>query len=222
MKLDPVEFDSDEEALIRKKMLCDSFTHDNWGIDDFESIRKKIKQHYITQQGYKCAYCKQDIRSNHGRVWDVEHIIPKSAVKDFMFEPKNLCVVCIDCNFEKKHKEVTSSTAKKKYPDNSEQYFIAHPHFDRYEQHVNVIEAGMYYLPFDLKGEKTIEVCRLNRFWQFAGYGDEVDVVEEIAFLSDKLASTKSEAMRDRILKEITAVSLKELHRKREEEACES
>ena len=53
-----------------------------------------------------------------------------------MFEPKNLCVSCIDCNLEKKDKKVTISKAKKKLPNNSSDYLIVHPHFDTYNDKI--------------------------------------------------------------------------------------
>ena len=70
------------------------------------SVKKEIKDHYLHVQDYRCAYCRQRMEVKHNGMWDTEHIINKDEYPAFMFEPRNLCVCCKDCNTIKGRKGV--------------------------------------------------------------------------------------------------------------------
>lgn len=208
MTLKPVEYSLEDKEFIQSKINSDSFSHTSWSDDDLSLIKDTIKRHYHELQKSVCPYCKQKLNSTHGRHWDIEHIIPRVSAPKFMFEAYNLCMACVDCNAEKSAKLVTNSKAKLKYPISSEQYLIIHPHFDDYNEHLLVVEAGLFYYPLKPKGRKTIEVCGLNRFYEFAGFGSEENVFEKIHKLTSLSYSAENEDVKKSILKEIAALAL--------------
>lgn len=206
--LAPIKYSKEDIEAISEKLNEQSFSHTSWGDEDLSSIKESIKAHYHSVQKGVCPYCQQKINSSHGRNWDIEHIIPRSTVPNFMFEPQNLCMSCVECNSEKSNKLVTSSKAQKRYPSDSKQFFIIHPHFDIYEEHLLVIEAGLFYYPLKPKGRKTIEVCGLNRFYEFAGFGGNVDVFTMIRTLTTAASSVDDEKIQEEILGQITALAI--------------
>ena len=107
---------------------------DAWSEDEYKEVRKTIKDHYLKEQNYTCFFCKQHNNVKHGRAWDTEHLISRTAYPQFMFEPQNLCITCIDCNQEKGAKNVLLRRVKT-FPKKSSRYKIAHPHFDKYDDH---------------------------------------------------------------------------------------
>ena len=70
----------------------------DWSDVRLNPIRGRIKQHSLDEQRHRCCYCQQRIRVGHGRAWDLEHVLNKKRYPDFIFEPENLAVACIDCN----------------------------------------------------------------------------------------------------------------------------
>lgn len=189
----PVVYTSSEHALIESKKNSPHFCSKTWEDEDLKELKKKIKQFYILEQKHQCPYCKQIFHSSNGRMWDIEHVISRSIEKNFMFEPLNLCVSCFDCNNKKSHKLISNSKARKRYPLDPKLYSIIHPHLDDYAKHIMVIKPGFYYVALEYKGEKTIEVCGLNRFYEYAGYesGDDglmLHLTQELAKSNDEVS----------------------------------
>lgn len=207
--LTPISYSQDDKELIKSKMSEKNFTHKSWSDEDLTKIKDSIKKHYHKIQKGICPYCKQQLNSTHGRYWDIEHIIPRSHVPNFMFEPKNLCMSCVECNAEKSDKKVTTSSAKTIYPTKAQQYSIIHPHLDNYEEHLLVVEPGLFYYPLKPKGRKTVEVCGLNRFYEYAGFGNNGDVFQTIQALSTAASSVEDDSIKQKILRQITALALR-------------
>lgn len=164
MPLRPVNYTSDQKNQIKKELKDPNLNSKLWEEDRIDPIRATIKSHYLIEQMYQCCYCKKEILTNHGRVWDVEHVIPRSAQPNFMFRPENLAISCIDCNVEKGNKKVTNNK-RTRFPNKSEHYTIIHPHFDQYEHHIEVRGDGLY-IGLTKKGGNTIWACNLFRFFQ--------------------------------------------------------
>ncbi|MBJ7018433.1 HNH endonuclease [Vibrio cholerae] len=207
--LSSISFTDQELVQIENKIKCATFSSNSWSDDDIENIKKRIKSFYLKEQKNTCPYCKQVFNSNNGRYWDIEHVIPRSSEKNFMFEPLNLCMSCVDCNISKSNNKITSSKAKNRYPKKSSSYYIVHPHFDTYEDNILVIKAGFYYVALKAKGEKTIEICKLNRFYEFSQFGSSVQNDDRIFLLSEQLNRTKDEAQKRMIRKEIAELAIK-------------
>ena len=175
---------------IEYKSLVDTYdkkTYKLWndeGNTDVNNFRTSIRNHYLVNQKLTCFYCRQYIFSTNGLHWQVEHILPKSLFPQFLFEPKNLIVICPDCNREKDdqnpHVNGSRARSQKSYPNKSGRYKIIHPLFDEYVDHIERVPANHcnypdhYFLKAHTsKGKATVRMCYLDRFTQeFAGYKD--------------------------------------------------
>ncbi|OYT78262.1 HNH endonuclease [Pseudomonas sp. PGPPP2] len=134
-------------------------------------LKKAIKDYYLVAQDFTCAYCRQRIEVAHNGAWDADHIVPKDTHPRFMFEPRNLCVSCKDCNGNKSNKNVLVNKRRVKFPIKSEDYLLCHPHYDNYDEHVSVLSVAGFYLPKTEKGRALVEVCGLLRFlYKFSGF----------------------------------------------------
>lgn len=159
----PVEYSNTNQPIV------DSFNDlpkgqksaDYWNQDEVKPVRKQIKNHYITEQQQKCCYCNVHFPTKHNMVWDAEHVIPRTTEPRFLFEPRNLAIACKDCNCEKSDKEVRVNPGLARFPDESADYKIVHPHFDDYSTHIRWI--GTLCKPESKKGIYTIEACGLLR-----------------------------------------------------------
>lgn len=161
----PIKYSSESEDLISDiQTRCGGhLTAEIWNADELEPVRSEIKNYYKIEQGYRCSYCWQEILVNHSATWDTEHVVPRSLHPQFIFEPKNLCIACKDCNLAKGDVEVLVNKTRKTYPKKSSAFKIVHPHFDEHEEHIK-IHIGHIYMPKSDKGKFTIIHCNLLRF----------------------------------------------------------
>ncbi|MRT93249.1 HNH endonuclease [Ancylomarina sp. 16SWW S1-10-2] len=193
----PVHFNSKESKIISGKMNNPQFTYKDWGDEDLQAIRKHIRNHYRDQSGI-CPYCRKDISIRSVYNANIEHIVPKSIARGFMFKPKNLCVICCDCNEIKRNQEVeeeeTNPLSRVKeytnYPSSSNSFKIVHPHFDNYDEHI--LKCGDIYIDRSKKGSFTIMTCELNR--KAHKYGIETSLLEksELITMMHEFESTTS------------------------------
>ena len=170
----PAVCDASHLAIISKKLNDSGFTHRDWGCDELLPVRSFLRQHYREEQSSLCAYCQGDISIRSASNAHIEHIAPKSLYQQFMFEAKNLCVICADCNEIKKNQEVINNVpntiiplqngiGRRQYPRSTNVFLIIHPHFDEWEDHL--IKFGHQYVSKTDKGAFTIFVCNLNRYF---------------------------------------------------------
>lgn len=160
----PVAYSSEEQRLIESVLQVATLDAKSWGEERLNAIRQHIKRHYLDQQAFRCCYCQQLLYAEHGRPWDVEHIIAMSLKPQFMFEPRNLAVACIECNQEKRAKPVTDER-RVGFPAAATSYKIVHPHFDDWEDHIELVGDATYH-SLSPKGSFTIYECNLFRFRQ--------------------------------------------------------
>jgi uncharacterized protein (TIGR02646 family) len=164
-----IQFTLEEQKQLQSIKATDCFSSSDWGVDWLMEIRSKIRAFYRGEQAGICCYCKNDVSQVSAGNAHIEHIAPKSLYPQFMFEPKNLCVVCCDCNEIKRNKEVINeaddvfSNDVVRYPTASRAFKIVHPHVDEYDEHI--IKRGRMYLDRSDKGAFTIATCKLNRFF---------------------------------------------------------
>lgn len=64
--------------------------HNEWKRINIDSIKGKIKSEKINRQNGFCCYCRRDIHNEFKLVLDIEHIIPKSKLKNICFHLKTL------------------------------------------------------------------------------------------------------------------------------------
>lgn len=183
----PVICERHHNIAIQQKKSTPGFSHLEWSCDELMEVRTHIRQHYRVEQRGVCAYCKNVISLRSASNAHVEHIAPKSIYLEFIFEPKNLCVVCADCNEIKKNQEILSRPAdtlrqlprgsqRRLYPRSSNAFLIVHPHFDDWDEHI--IKFGLRYTDRSEKGAFTILVCKLNRFFH-QNFGETDDLIDD-------------------------------------------
>lgn len=162
MIANPVVYDGDEQALIELTLAEQEFDGASWGNEELGELKTRIKQHYIREQSYRCCYCKQPLYAHHGRVWDIEHIIARATRSDFMFDPRNLAVACVECN-QAKGANPETDPGRRSFPDRAALYRIVHPHFHSWEEHIE-LEGESTYHALSPEGKFTIYHCDLFRF----------------------------------------------------------
>lgn len=173
----PVKFSDDANSRIKSVKARPTHDHRDWGCDELEKVRCEARDHYRAVQRHVCAYCHQIVSQRSAAGATVEHIACRSVYPQFMFEPKNLCVVCPDCNEFKRAREALADPTiiaknPKRYPKKSESFRIYHPHFDVYSDHIK--RAGILYLTPTAKGAYTAYVCHFSRFIEAIGITDEL------------------------------------------------
>lgn len=209
----PVTCDKEHHKIIQRKKQDVSFTHTEWSCDELIDVRAHIRQHYRNEQKGLCAYCKNMISFRSASNAHVEHIAPKSLYINFMFEPKNLCVVCADCNEIKKNQEIfsevydtlkprTQGIARQRYPRTPGAFLIVHPHFDNWDDHL--IKFGLRYTDKSDKGAFTILTCKLNRYFH-QNFGESEELVDDNVLATQMRAfiDSKSSIDRARILESL-------------------
>ncbi len=206
-----IEFSKKTQELIKKKLNDSLFNHSNWGDEDLSSVRKEIRDYYKKiQRGY-CSYCKQNVSLISTLNAHIEHIVPKSLHMEYIFTPKNLCVICADCNQIKRDQETFSSipnplkansskSKRKFYPRSSSAFKVVHPHFDNYDDHILIIKGC--YVDKTIKGHFTIGACRLNRKLHVFGREEDTFNDDQLSeLMSDYLDETDIFLQKEKLLK---------------------
>lgn len=132
----------------------------DWNYYHLGDIIEKIRNHYTTEQGKLCAFCKLPFRDEI----QVEHIIPKGGAqkprKEFSYHPINLVVSCRFCNTNKSTNNDFKEQLWKHYPTSGIYFRIIHPHFDKYFDHIEIVDKSRYVAKTS-KGFNTIKRCGL-------------------------------------------------------------
>lgn len=147
-----VSLSKDDWALIRQYNF-------EWESIKLKPIKDKIRNWYINEQNNLCAYCKLPFRDDK----QVEHIVPKKGKygrKEFTFYSKNLAVSCKHCNSSKSINNDMIPWDKKSYPYSGCDFRIVHPHFDKYFDHIEIVDNSRY-VRKTIKGLNTINRCNL-------------------------------------------------------------
>lgn len=209
-----VVYTSEIEVKINNKLSQEDFNHRNWGDDDLLPVRSLIRNFYRNEQTAICAFCKEPVSIISALNCHVEHIVPKSIHLKFIFIPKNLCVVCADCNTIKREQETLNeipetlkNTDAKIYPRTSDSFKIVHPHFDNYNEHI-LIKNG-FYVDRTMKGHFTIGACKLNRKLHTFGYEITKEKDENLQELMFSYLDQDNQLEKNRIFKELEKVFAK-------------
>jgi uncharacterized protein (TIGR02646 family) len=205
-----IEYTDPQKKLVATKIADTEFSHKNWDGDDLRELRKAIRNYYKIEQKARCSYCRNPVSLTSVLNCHVEHIAPKSKYRDFIFEPKNLCVICADCNAIKREQEtlglepdtVKNGNRRTRYPRSSDAFKIVHPHFDNYEDHIEIF-AGQFYADKTLKGGHTILYCKLNRRLHAFGWRREFIENSIVSKLMNKYLEEKDPFKGHQLLNEL-------------------
>lgn len=192
-----VGFNNEHNLLIKDVISDPQFKHTDWNKEELkeelQNLRIYIRDHYRREQKSKCAYCKKDVSTISALNCHVEHIAPKSQYEIYMFIPRNLCVACADCNQIKNEKDtihpLPNGVPRKRYPNSSSAFKIVHPHYDTYEEHIDIFK-DRWYIDITDKGHFTIGACKLNQRSAEYGYDEPNELIE--------LAEALTEAKRNK------------------------
>lgn len=211
----PVKYSAASEALVSAFNARQPEQKDSnyWNADAINPVRAEIKDHYIAVQRRRCCYCNREYPTNNKAVWDGEHIIAKNLEPRFMFEPRNLAASCKDCNIAKNEDEVRANPHRKSFPDQSQHYAIAHPHFDEYSDHIRWF--GDAVKPLTPKGSALVNMCNLWRF----GYAKAGVEVAPPNLLVDALIGIMMDPQADAMAKAVAIEGYKEYVRARAQKA---
>lgn len=203
--MNEVVYTGNDLCLVNEFNQLDDKKTVAWSDDKYLTIRKTIKSHYLKEQDYTCFFCRQKFIVKSHRVWDTEHIISKSTHPSFMFEPKNLCVTCTDCNNDKRDGKVLDRESRVRFPNISSAYKIVHPHFDIYDEHISVLVVGQLYTYKTPKGRYTIRAYGLDRFMADSGRARDQNNNDNVRklMLSALADSANYEAQEKKLLSEL-------------------
>ncbi|MFM0218122.1 HNH endonuclease [Paraburkholderia caledonica] len=211
---EPVALSDELVALVQKKKDDATFTYKDWSSADLEPLRSFIRRHYRKVQKGRCAYCRRDVSLTSAANCHVEHIAPKSKYPQFIFEPKNLCVVCADCNEIKREQEVsqiepdtvTPRKNRKAYPQSSNGFLIVQPHYDEYDEHILIYRG--FYIDRSAKGHFTIGACKLNRRLREFGWDEEIVENDALMEATQKLIDAEDKPTKMAALQRIREACL--------------
>lgn len=159
---EPFSFSAEQLDLISGLIPPDG--SDAWSLDGAREIRALVKTRCIDSQSSKCCYCDRFLATQNHRMWDVDHVVPRSTHPQFAFESLNLVACCPDCNIAKGNTQTLANRRRVTYPDVAAGFTLVHPHFDTYSDHI--FHTELIYIPKTIKGKKTIYVCDLLRYAQ--------------------------------------------------------
>lgn len=154
--------------------------HDDWSNSCYQPIKEFIKKAYYPQQNRRCAYCRKRLNAD-AYYSHLDHIIPKSVQKRWMFVPNNLAITCEVCNPLKNADDTLSpGTSKSTFPNSKAGFTIFNPHFEKWEDCFE-IEDGMFIRGKNKRGEETIKVCKLHQYHFSVQFSVESDVKSKTA-----------------------------------------
>ncbi|MFM0389310.1 hypothetical protein [Paraburkholderia dipogonis] len=84
----------------------------------------------------------------------------------FTFEPENLAIACKRCNSHKGTFDplMNRAAVPAKYPKKSSSFLWVHPFYDRYENHIDIQDGGIYVKKNNSeKGNTVIKACGLDK-----------------------------------------------------------
>jgi uncharacterized protein (TIGR02646 family) len=208
--IEPYKFTEEENSLIKSIRETPGFTHTDWGSARLLDLRRNIRKHYRKKQKGLCAFCKEPLSLHSSQNCNIEHLLHKSGYLDFIFEPKNLCLLCADCNEIKRAQEIINEVPKftkgaaKKYPRTAERFLAYHPHFDKWDE--NIIKFHKAYIDRTKKGSYTIYICNLNRFFHHFEIDDEYINDGELTDLMNNYINEVDSIKKSRILNNIRSM----------------
>lgn len=158
----PYQPDENESKAI-KELQEKELTANDWGSrkKGIASFKENIREHLLDEQNNYCAYCRMELNEGCEYV-QRDHIVPKTLHPKWLFETKNLCITCSQCNNNKKNVEVLVNPDITYYPSDSDDFKIINPYIDKYSEHINIVE-DIIYKGITNKGKFTIKICNLDR-----------------------------------------------------------
>ncbi|WP_126312628.1 HNH endonuclease [Delftia acidovorans] len=164
-EVEDFKFSAAEEIIINAALK----TAKPWNYKDAKSIRTRIIQFHYNLTRKLCCYCQDNLHGAFMLVVDPEHILPSSLFKDLSYTIWNLSASCKRCNMNIKRARVDFINHAISDRKCSQHYFLIHPNFDIYDNHLRriLIQNGenrliKYKICDDAKGRYTYNYFRLH------------------------------------------------------------
>jgi uncharacterized protein (TIGR02646 family) len=176
-KLKPICYRSIDIAKLKDNPIK---SEDDWGSNEFSSLKRNFRyQHYKTQKR-RCSYCRRKLNSQ-GINEHIDHLVAKSIKKGWMFKPRNLVLACYQCNTQKSNKSAFLEGQKfKRLPKKAHNYTIFNPYVDKWSDHFE-IEDELFIKARSIKGQDTITILKLFDFKYSIEYADELNIFGDTA-----------------------------------------
>ena len=113
-------------------------------------LRRQIRERFADC----CAYCWTN-ESLTVAIFEIEHIVPRSAGGETVFE--NLCLACPTCNRYKAHRQTAV------VPLTGQIASLFHPQHEQWEDHFTWSEDTTTIIGLTPTGQATTEALRMNR-----------------------------------------------------------
>lgn len=154
---------ADDEKKAIAELEAKGLVPDDWnsGKNGIKSFKKNLRNDMYKKQNNLCAFCRIHVPLACVPMHR-EHIVYKNKHPQWMFLPENLCIACPTCNEFKGTKEVLDNPDIKTYPNTSKGFKIIHPLYDKYSDHIELVN-GILYRGKSAKGNFTIATCHLYR-----------------------------------------------------------
>ncbi|WP_455061219.1 HNH endonuclease [Prevotella fusca] len=160
----PYQPTKEEKQAIRElKEKASGIVPEDWDSKKIyiKSFKENLREDMYKKQNELCAFCRIHIPSACVPMHR-EHIVYKKDHPEWMFLPQNLCIACPICNQYKGTAEVLTKPRTKTYPKSGKDFRIIHPLYDKYSDHIELLE-DILYKGKTKKGSFTIETCHLYR-----------------------------------------------------------
>lgn len=177
-----IVFTNTDKDLLKNVRACTG----KWStsLQPIIELRARLKE----LQNCRCVYCQAPIEADEIGYRELEHILPKGkssrcTVKsgtsndpkkrratlgyaEFQFEPVNLAISCSQCNTLKGMYDGLMDRSQKRplkaYPVSGKDFIWYHPHYDRYDKHIE-IDDDFGYVGLTDGGKAVIQHCGLAR-----------------------------------------------------------
>lgn len=180
---DTLEWSDEDEDIFKKVRLLGE--EDKEWKTSYKAI-KNLRKRLLELQNWRCAYCQAPIVADENGHREFDHILPKESSEDvkaqlarsgaladryhtfgysiFRYEPKNLVVVCKQCNTFKSTFDPLANRATSclKYPKGLTSFIWFHPHIHKYSDHIKISE-NMLFSKVTRGGGYVIHACKLNQ-----------------------------------------------------------
>lgn len=153
---------NDEDIDLIARNSSNPLVKEDWDKSGLSAFKERVRSFLAPRQQDLCAFCRTSM-DDGSYYYEIEHIVPKSIHTEWLFNPQNFCLSCRRCNAKKLNNETLVNPHCLDYPQNSEGFNIINPYYDKYSDHIELIE-NLFYSGKTPKGIKTIELCNLSRY----------------------------------------------------------
>lgn len=160
---------------------------DDWTLGFCSEFKSEFKLQTTRKQRRKCCYCRVTLNVD-GSGNAIEHITSRKKKPYWMFVNHNLAVACDNCNSSKSddniliNHEHTYGNNPINCPNNSLEYNIFNPHFDKWSDHFEIEDNLFLKAKPNTKGPATYSKCNMKRYHIIIDYLYQLNIRGPISY----------------------------------------